>query len=193
MKSEKFHMATPEKYPLEDFKQRCNMTWSVKTAPGLWDLRSNPGFWVWPQVAGSAFCLKLAALLEGHSPEATPCPCSSLSHAQRSSSVTAEIRIPANSCTCSSDIDTTKRLLELHFPLVVIKQVYSAWVSINTYLKTEDPLEKGMATHSSIFAWRIPRTEKSGGPQPIGSQRIRHNWSDLAHKDRKDTESRISQ
>ena len=36
-----------------------------------------------------------------------------------------------------------------------------------------DPLEKGMATHSSILAWRIPLTEESGGPQSMGSQRVR--------------------
>ena len=35
----------------------------------------------------------------------------------------------------------------------------------------EDPLEKGMATHSSILAWKIPWTEEPGGPQSIGSQR----------------------
>ena len=34
----------------------------------------------------------------------------------------------------------------------------------------EDPLEKGMAMHSSILAWRIPRTEERGGLQPVGSQ-----------------------
>ena len=34
----------------------------------------------------------------------------------------------------------------------------------------EDPLEKGMATHSSILAWRIPCTEEPDGLQPIGSQ-----------------------
>ena len=39
----------------------------------------------------------------------------------------------------------------------------------------EDPLEKGMATHSSILAWRIPWTEESGGRQSTGSQRVRHN------------------
>ena len=39
----------------------------------------------------------------------------------------------------------------------------------------EDPLEKGMATHSSILAWRIPRTEEPGGLQPMGSQRVRHD------------------
>ena len=39
----------------------------------------------------------------------------------------------------------------------------------------EDPLEKGMATHSSIVAWRIPWTEKPGGLQFMGSQRVGHN------------------
>ena len=42
-------------------------------------------------------------------------------------------------------------------------------------LGQEDPLEKGMATHSSILAWRIPWTEKSGGLQSMGLQRVRHN------------------
>ena len=35
-----------------------------------------------------------------------------------------------------------------------------------------DPLEEGMATHSSILAWRIPWTEEPGGLQSIGSQRV---------------------
>ena len=39
-------------------------------------------------------------------------------------------------------------------------------------LGQEDPLEKGMATHSSILAWRIPWTEEPGGLQSIGSQRV---------------------
>ena len=37
----------------------------------------------------------------------------------------------------------------------------------------EDPLEEGMATHSSILAWRIPQTEKPGGLQSTGSKRVR--------------------
>ena len=37
-------------------------------------------------------------------------------------------------------------------------------------------LEKEMATHSSIFAWRIPWTEEPGGLQSMGSQRVRHDW-----------------
>ena len=39
----------------------------------------------------------------------------------------------------------------------------------------EDPLEKGMATQSSILAWRIPRTEEPGRLQFTGSQRVGHN------------------
>ena len=42
-------------------------------------------------------------------------------------------------------------------------------------LGQEDPLEKRMATHSSILAWRIPWTEEPGGLQFIGSQRVRHH------------------
>ena len=39
----------------------------------------------------------------------------------------------------------------------------------------EDPLEEGMATHSGILAWEIPWTEKPGGPQTMGWQRVRHD------------------
>ena len=39
----------------------------------------------------------------------------------------------------------------------------------------EDPLEEGMATHSSILAWRIPWTEEPGGLQSIVLQRVSHN------------------
>ena len=39
----------------------------------------------------------------------------------------------------------------------------------------EDSLEKEMATHSSILAWRIPWREEPGGLQSMGSQRVRHN------------------
>ena len=43
-------------------------------------------------------------------------------------------------------------------------------------LGQEDPLEKGMATHSSILAWRIPQTEKPGRIQSMGSQRVGQDW-----------------
>ena len=49
-------------------------------------------------------------------------------------------------------------------------------------LGQEDPLERGRATHSSIFAWRIPGTEEPGGLQSMGLQRVEHHWSDWAHQ-----------
>ena len=42
----------------------------------------------------------------------------------------------------------------------------------------EDPLKKGIATHSSILAWRIPWTEGPGRLQSMGPQRVRHKLSD---------------
>ena len=45
----------------------------------------------------------------------------------------------------------------------------------------EDALEKGMAAHSSTFAWGLPWTEEPGGLQSMWSRRVRHDWSDLAH------------
>ena len=42
-------------------------------------------------------------------------------------------------------------------------------------LHWEDPLEEGMATHSSILAWRTPWTEEPGGMQHMGSQRVGHD------------------
>ena len=41
----------------------------------------------------------------------------------------------------------------------------------------EDPLEKGMVTHSSILAWRIPWTEEPGELQSMGLQRVGHDWA----------------
>ena len=44
-------------------------------------------------------------------------------------------------------------------------------------LGQEDPLEKGMATHSSNLAWRIPRAEEPGGLQSMSLQRVGHDWA----------------
>ena len=48
------------------------------------------------------------------------------------------------------------------------------WETSIRSLGWEDPLEEGMATHSSILAWRIPLTEEPGELQSMGLQRIRH-------------------
>ena len=42
-------------------------------------------------------------------------------------------------------------------------------------LGQEDPLEEGMATHSRILAWRLPKTEEPAGLQSIGSERVGHD------------------
>ena len=44
-------------------------------------------------------------------------------------------------------------------------------------LSQEDPLEEGMATHSSILGWRIPWTEEAGRLQSMGLQRVGHGWA----------------
>ena len=52
--------------------------------------------------------------------------------------------------------------------------MWETWVRS---LGGEDPLEKEMATHSSTVAWKIPRTEKPGRLQSMGSQRVGHDWA----------------
>ena len=55
------------------------------------------------------------------------------------------------------------------------KSLPAIWeIQVQT-LGREDTLEKEMAMHSSILAWRITWTEKSGGLQSMGSQRVRHD------------------
>ena len=54
------------------------------------------------------------------------------------------------------------------------------WLSDFTFTFHFHALEKEMATHSSVLAWRIPGTVKPGGLPSMGSHRVRHDWSDLA-------------
>ena len=55
----------------------------------------------------------------------------------------------------------------------VMQETQAMWVQ---FLGWEDPLEKEMATYSSILAWKTPWTKESGGLQSIGSQRVRRDW-----------------
>ena len=57
----------------------------------------------------------------------------------------------------------------------LVKNLLAMWETWVPSLGWEDPLEKGMATHSSILACRIPRTEEPGRLQSMGSQRVGHN------------------
>ena len=57
----------------------------------------------------------------------------------------------------------------------VVKNLLAMWETWVQSLGWEDLLEEGMATHSSILAWRIPWTEENGELQSTGSQRVRHD------------------
>jgi len=57
----------------------------------------------------------------------------------------------------------------------MVKTLPAMWETQVQFLGQEDPLEKGMATHSSILAWRMPWTEEAGRLQSMGSQRVRHS------------------
>ena len=64
----------------------------------------------------------------------------------------------------------------LGFPgVLAVKNLPATQENLFGSLGREDPLEKGMATHSNILAWRIPWTEEPGGLQSMGSQSVRHD------------------
>ena len=60
-----------------------------------------------------------------------------------------------------------------------VKNLSAMWETQVRSPAGEDPLKKGMATHSSILAWRIPWTEKPGGLQSMGLQKVGHNWMNI--------------
>ena len=78
-----------------------------------------------------------------------------------------------------------ERLIHLHLiidkwaSLVVqmVENLTAMWETWVQSLDWEDPLEKGMATHSSILAWKILWTEEPGRLWSMGSQRVGHNWA----------------
>ena len=81
-------------------------------------------------------------------------------------------------------IERHKNKKALKFFLKLISLEYMAQMVTNltavkeTWVQSlglENPLEKGMTTHSSILSWRIPETEKPEGLQSMGSQKVRHN------------------
>ena len=57
----------------------------------------------------------------------------------------------------------------------MVKNLPAMWETRVPSVGGEDALEKGMATQSSILAWRVPWTEEPGGLQSMGSQRVGHN------------------
>ena len=70
-------------------------------------------------------------------------------------------------CVCNTEMDFPGDSVGKESPAV-----QETWVRS---LGREDPLEEGMATHSSVLAWRIPWTEEPGGRQSMGSERVGHD------------------
>ena len=64
----------------------------------------------------------------------------------------------------------------------MVKNLPAMQETLVQFLGWEDPLEKGMASHSSILAWRIPWTEQPGRLQSMGSQKSRTELSDTVEK-----------
>ena len=75
-------------------------------------------------------------------------------------------------CSLFKEANYLSGLLSL---VQTIKNLPATWETQVWSPSQEDPLEKGMATHSSILAWRIPWTEEPGGLQFWGSQRVQHH------------------
>ena len=77
----------------------------------------------------------------------------------------------------STELSTFSRTAEASLVTRMVKNLPAMQKTQVWSLDLEDPLEKGMATHSRILAWRIPRTDKPGMLQSVGSQTVRHDWT----------------
>ena len=63
----------------------------------------------------------------------------------------------------------------------MVKSLSEMWETWVQSLNWEDPLEEGIAPHSSTLAWKIPWTEKPGGIRSMGSQGVRHDLETEQH------------
>ena len=90
---------------------------------------------------------------------------------------------PSDACLLSATTVISSLFLPFQCFSILKKKVRKKHVSGAVYISPvpslgrEDPLEEEMTTHSSILAWRIPWTEEPGGLQPMGSQRVGHDWA----------------
>ena len=88
-------------------------------------------------------------------------------------SLVEEINIFESICLHSIKFVQWKLCIDIFGYMYLLSAMWETWI---WSLAWEDPLEKEMATHSSILAWRIPWMEEPGGLQSMGSQRVRHDW-----------------
>ena len=116
-------------------------------------------------------CWGLAELREGtaHSPSAKNVS---------SGSIALEItHLVKKQSWNNSSFGRTLRLSGASLVAQTVKNLPTVWETWVQTLGQEDPLEKGTATHSSILAWELPWTEEPSRLQPMGSQRVGHDWA----------------
>ena len=89
--------------------------------------------------------------------------------------VTEETQAPLTSTFCATVLLLSSHQLASFGASVVAWMVKNLLALQEIFLDQDYPLEKGMETHSSILAWRIPWTEEPGRLQSIGSQSVGHN------------------
>ena len=84
--------------------------------------------------------------------------------------------IPGSGSSSGEGIDYPLQYSWAFLVAQMVKNLPAMWKTWVWPLGWEDPVNVGMATHSSILAWNIPWTEDSGGLQTMGLQRVRHDW-----------------
>ena len=89
--------------------------------------------------------------------------------------VFAGLDVPSKGLGCSVAVDSDYTQLWASLVAHVVKRLPTMWETRARSLGREDPLEKEMATHSSILAWKIPWTEDPGRLQSMGLQRVGHS------------------
>ena len=85
------------------------------------------------------------------------------------------------SCLVLTDLMSCNWYIGPSLVAQMVKQLPAMQETWVRYLCQEDPLEKEIAAHSIILAWRIPWTEEPGGLQSMGSQRVGHDWATNTH------------
>ena len=96
------------------------------------------------------------------------------SHPSRSPQSTELSSLPYTAASHSLSFHTWLCDIPTRLMARMVKNLPAKWETWVQYLGWEDPLEEGMATHSSILAWRLPWTEEPARLQSMGSQRVGH-------------------
>ena len=89
--------------------------------------------------------------------------------------ITAELATPKAAHVMVPGVTEFYCRIEASLVAQMVNHLPAMWETMVPSLVWEGPLEKEIATHSSILAWRIPWMEEPGGPQCMGLQRVRHN------------------